>query len=415
MTAVDDRLAAWAGSGAMALTGRADRPPLGPPWPLVERLVHVGEILASLGGGALPDPLALLGERAAISGLSRHGDVSCGGATRLLPASDGWIAVSMARPDDVAAVPAWLELDDGPADHWETIVRVVATRSATALVDRAGLLGLPVAELGQRGERGQRGQRGRSTDPLFDDLPVLASAYGAAKRAPTNAATVVDLTSLWAGPLCGHLLQLAGAQVVKVESSARPDGARRGPAAFFDLLNGGKESVVVDLASNDGIAALRRLLFAADVVIEASRPRALQQLGIDAPTLLTADAGPTVWISITGYGRDNGNATRVAFGDDAAAAGGLVVWDGAGPCFCADAIADPITGIVGAAAALRALASGRRWMIDVAMAGVAADLAGPTVAVPAAMRYQSPRARAVTTTAAPIGSDTRAVLAALAP
>ena len=48
---------------------------------------------------------------------------------------------------------------------------------------------------------------------------------------------------------------------------------------------------------------------------------------------------------VTGYGTEPGSADRVAFGDDAAAAGGLVVWDERGPCFCADAVADPVTGL----------------------------------------------------------------------
>ena len=57
-----------------------------------------------------------------------------------------------------------------------------------------------------------------------------------------------------------------------------------------------------------GCAALRTLLTAADVVIEGSRPRALQQLGIDANELLNADDGPDVWLSITGYGLAGDNA-----------------------------------------------------------------------------------------------------------
>ena len=66
------------------------------------------------------------------------------------------------------------------------------------------------------------------------------------------------------------------------------------------------------------------------------------------------------------------SADRVAFGDDAAAAGGLVVWDGEGPCFCGDAVADPLSGMAAAAAALAALEQGGRWVLDVSMADVAA-------------------------------------------
>ena len=114
-----------------------------------------------------------------------------------------------------------------------------------------------------------------------------------------------------------------------------------------------------------------------------------------------AAAGPRVWLSITGYGRTAPGRDRVAFGDDAAAAGGMVAWDQAGPCFLADAVADPCAGLVGAAAVLRALASGGRWLIDVSMRDVAAHLAGPTsgAVVDAAAggpAVAPPRARPVT-------------------
>ena len=83
----------------------------------------------------------------------------------------------------------------------------------------------------------------------------------------------------------------------------------------------------------------------ADVVLEASRPRALAQFGIDAEALTTGTPdgrGPQAWVSITGYGRTGDEANRVAFGDDAAAAGGLVSWTDGEPLFCADAVADPL-------------------------------------------------------------------------
>ena len=121
-------------------------------------------------------------------------------------------------------------------------------------------------------------------------------------------AVVVDLSSLWAGPLCTRVLADLGATVIKVESDRRPDGARRGPLAFFERLHRGKRMVSLDLAGSE----LRELLADADVVIEASRARALRQLGIHAEELR-----PQVWLSITGYGRE---VDRVAFGDDAAAA-----------------------------------------------------------------------------------------------
>ncbi|MFA5886111.1 MAG: amidohydrolase family protein, partial [Acidimicrobiia bacterium] len=222
-------------------------------------------------------------------------------------------------------------------------------------------------------------------------------------------AFVVDLSSLWAGPLCGALLAAAGADVVKVESTARPDGARSGNGPFFDLLNGAKRSLALDLATDEGRRVLAALVAGADVVIEGTRPRALRQLGVDAEAAL-ASSGPAVWVSITGHGRDGETGLRVGFGDDAAAAGGLVAWDDAGPCFCADAVADPVTGMVAALGVLDALAPGAgngavardaavaaadrpAVLLDVALARVAASLAGPTLTVPTGLARARPRSR----------------------
>jgi crotonobetainyl-CoA:carnitine CoA-transferase CaiB-like acyl-CoA transferase len=226
--------------------------------------------------------------------------------------------------------------------------------------------------------------------------------------------TVIDLTSLWAGPLCGHILNLAGAQVVKVESAGRPDGSRRGPPEFFDVVNGGKRGVALDLTEGHGWDVLRRLLARADVVIEGSRPRVLEQHGIVAAGLVAA-GGPRVWVSITGYGRTGPGRDRVAFGDDAAVAGGLVVGDEAGPCFCADAVADPVAGMAAAAACLDALAVVGRWLVDVSMAGVAASLAGPTLMPGAGDRNDvpdvaPPRARPATSAGPLLGEHTVEVL-----
>src|SRR4051812_27916355 len=98
----------WAASGAAGLSGRADRPPLDVPQAMVALAARAaGKILAStrrLGTAVSLDGPALLGERAALTGFSRRGDISCGGATRLLRAVDGWIGVSLARPSDLASV-----------------------------------------------------------------------------------------------------------------------------------------------------------------------------------------------------------------------------------------------------------------------------------------------------------------------
>jgi crotonobetainyl-CoA:carnitine CoA-transferase CaiB-like acyl-CoA transferase len=184
---------------------------------------------------------------------------------------------------------------------------------------------------------------------------------------------VLDLTALWAGPLCAHLLGRTGARVVKVESVTRPDGSRAGPAAFFDLLHAGHESVVLDLGTPAGRAALRALAAAADVVLEASRPRALRRLGLEAGEYVAAG---TTWTSITAYGRGPG-ADLAGFGDDVAAAAGLVAWDRGEPLPCGDALADPLAGVHAAVATVAALHDSAAHLLDVSMHRVAAAAARP--------------------------------------
>jgi hypothetical protein len=411
----------WAESGAMALTGLAEGPPLLAPAPLASRAHAVVRALADAAGTAALaglDGAALLGEHAAAFGHSRRGLVSPGGSCRLLPAADGWIAVNLARPDDLSLLPAWLGEGDG-RDPWAFVAARVASRRADEVVARARLLGLPAAVAIEP----------EAVAPPWRRVALRGPSVG--PRSAAEVPLVIDLSSLWAGPLCAHLLLLAGARVVKLESTRRPDGARRGAPAFFDLLNGGKESVALDLASGDGRAALRRLVERADIVIEASRPRALAQLGIDAETLVARRPG-LVWVSLTGYGRREPGAHWVAFGDDAAVAAGLAVATGSreAPLFCGDAIADPLAGVHAALAAYESWRAGEGVLLDLSLrdgvahvlglampeerakvvrgeAGWEAMLVGQRVPVAA------PRCRAPAARARELGADTRAVLTEL--
>jgi len=191
--------------------------------------------------------------RAAIAGLNRQSPVSCGGATRLLRAQDGWLAVSLARPDDIDLVPAWLELPVPIDDVWSVVATTVSKRPVGELVDRGVLLGLPISSLPTTPWAAPL------APPPLQPLPVRALPMSGGvplPPRPLGEMLVVDLSSLWAGPLCGALLASAGADVVKVESITRPDGARRGPLAFFDLLNHAKRSVALDLSDEAGRQAL---------------------------------------------------------------------------------------------------------------------------------------------------------------
>jgi crotonobetainyl-CoA:carnitine CoA-transferase CaiB-like acyl-CoA transferase len=160
-----------------------------------------------------------------------------------------------------------------------------------------------------------------------------------------------------------------GVAVTKIESAHRPDGARHGSPRFWDRLNAGKENVTLDFTTEAGRRELHERLDDAAVVVSASRPRAFEHLGI-APDPFVRDGA--VWVSITGYGTLGPDRDRVAFGDDAAVAGGLAVAAGgaAEPVFVGDAVADPLSGLVAAHTAAQLVGSGTAAFVDVCMAGV---------------------------------------------
>jgi len=109
--------------------------------------------------------------------------------------------------------------------------------------------------------------------------------------------------------------------------------------------------------------------------VEASRPRALAQLGIDANEWVAARPGRT-WLALSGYGRHDPAAGWVAFGDDAAAAAGLAAATGSSdsPLFCGDAIADPLAGVHAALAAWCSWRRGGGALLDLSLWGVVASV-----------------------------------------
>src|SRR5690606_4917625 len=124
--------------------------------------------------------------------------------------------------------------------------------------------------------------------------------------------------------------------------------SRWGDPDFYADLRDGAEVRHLDFTSAAGRRSLSRLLAGADVVVAASRPRALEALGVP-PNVVMSDGRARTWLQITGHGPDSPH--RVAFGDDAAVAGGLVTLDREQrPGFYGDAVADPLTGMLGALA-----------------------------------------------------------------
>jgi len=376
----------WAGSGLAHLTGPTDGQP---DFSRAAVLTEARRVAADIGAllGVEVDAATILAGRAAILGLTRRGSISAGGATRLLATADGWCAIALPRADDVAALPAVLEADVVPNDPWIALSDWAATCSTAAVVARGQLLDIAAAGLGEV-----------SAEP-----PAVRRCHGIAEPRRADGLLVADLSSLWAGPLCGQLLARAGAVVVKVESPRRPDGTRSGKRAFFDWMNFGKLSYAVDF--DDDTDALRLLLTAADIVIEGSRPAALRR------RQLSADDVPgrpgRIWLRINGY---RGEPHRPAFGDDAAVAGGLIGAAADGPVFCGDAIADPLSGLEAARAVGQSLRRGGGEVIDVSMAQVAARYAAlPRSSSASAAPAVRPQPPPLGPSASPLGADNIAV------
>ncbi|MBW2942753.1 CoA transferase [Zhongshania aquimaris] len=397
----DERSAAmlWAHSGAMALSGHAEGSAQPCPAPIAACAQGAWLALAAL----FPDKLSgdfpayqLLGERAALSGYTRRGRVSAGGACRIFAIADGFIAVNLPRDDDFELLAAWLESD---VEDWADLQSALVSCDGESLLERGRLLGLACALVEPPLASSHWYQEQRCSAPI-----------AVARKNPL----VIDLSSLWAGPLCGQLLAQTGARVIKVESVARPDGARFGNRDFFDLLNAGKESVLLDLSSSVGRQQLAALLKRADIVIESTRPRALEQMGIVAADIVAANPG-AVWVGISGYGRGEPNRNWIAYGDDAGVAAGLS-WlmggDQGDPIFCADAIADPLTGLHAALLAASAWQQGGGSVLDISLHGVTSYCiqSGRAESDGSSADILPPKARRPFGSAAELGADTDRVL-----
>lgn len=347
----------WAESGLMVLTGERTGKPELCPVPLPDCADGTLSALRAVTGQRLLDGIGgaqLLTERAAITGYQRNGSMSLQGHCRLLPSADGQIGLNLAREDDWASLPALLNREG--TFNWSSVAAAVGKKTTRDLLTQGRLLGLAIADATCSPS---------APEPWFG----ITHCTNKVSRRQHPRPRVVDLSSLWAGPLCSHLWQLAGAEVIKVESSQRPDGARNGSPDFFELLNRDKECISLELNTVAGQRELQALIQQSDIVLEASRPRALRQMGIVAEAILDRCPGLT-WISITGYGRTEPDDNRVAFGDDAGIAAGLSAilhnctseW-----LVCGDAIADPLAGLHAALAGWSSWLAGGGNLIDISL------------------------------------------------
>lgn len=197
---------------------------------------------------------------------------------------------------------------------------------------------------------------------------------------PLTGIRVADFSRVLAGPLATMVLADLGADVVKVERPATGDDTRAwGPpfvgddAAYFLALNRNKRSVAIDLTTDVGAAAARRLALASDVVIENFRPGLMARFGLDFEGLSAAKP-ELVYCSLTAFGEEGDQASRPGYDIIVQALSGLMSvtgQPGGEPTKVGVALLDVVCGLYAAnaiqAALIRRDRTGRGGRVSVSL------------------------------------------------
>jgi crotonobetainyl-CoA:carnitine CoA-transferase CaiB-like acyl-CoA transferase len=213
---------------------------------------------------------------------------------------------------------------------------------------------------------------------------------------PFTGLRVLDMTTFWAGPSCTHFLAMLGAEVIHVESTSKPDGARLiagipvtedlwwEKSPIFSALNTNKKGLTLDLQTPAGRDLLRRLIATSDAIVENFTPRVLDQVGLDfaAVQAIRPDA---ILLRMPGFGLDGPWRDKPAFAYVIEAASGLSWLTGypdRNP-YEPYSIGDPNAGVHALNALLLALESrcrtGQGVLIEAAMIDAALNIAAEQV------------------------------------
>ena len=209
----------------------------------------------------------------------------------------------------------------------------------------------------------------------------LADKHEGTTTKPFAGLRVLDFSTTIAGPHCARMLADMGAEVIKIESDGgetmrtRPP-LRKGCSTAFGQLNVGKKSVVLDLKSEDGKEAVRRLAATADILVENFRPGVMRRLRLDYDSMRQVNPR-LIYCSISGYGQTGPSAELPAYAPVIHAASGydmahLAYQPGRSrPDYCGIYHADVVTGTYGFGAIASALyqrsVTGLGQHIDVSM------------------------------------------------
>ncbi|MGD2140705.1 MAG: CoA transferase, partial [Burkholderiales bacterium] len=197
---------------------------------------------------------------------------------------------------------------------------------------------------------------------------------------PLSGVKVIELGQLIAGPFCTRVLAEFGAQVVKIESPRGGDPLRQwrmlyqGTSLWWLLQARNKQSVTVNLKSEEGQEIVRRLAAEADIVVENFRPGAMEKWGLGYDVLSRDNPG-LVMVRLSGYGQSGPYRDKPGFGSIGEAMGGLrhvTGYPDRPPVRVGISLGDAVASLYGVIGALMALRQrevngGKGQVVDVAL------------------------------------------------
>lgn len=151
---------------------------------------------------------------------------------------------------------------------------------------------------------------------------------------PLEGITVLDLTTVMAGPYCTMVLGDMGATVIKVENFPDGDGSRRfepkinDESYCFAVLNRNKRSLALNMKDPRGKAAFMKLAAKADIITENFRPGVVKKLGIDYDTVRQFNPG-VIYASMSGFGQTGPYGHKGGFDIVAQGMSGIMMMTGA--------------------------------------------------------------------------------------
>lgn len=409
---------AWAWGGLASITGDPDGPPLAPGAPLASAVSALHAALAFSAGrfAGTPDVdiaidladvvaslIEVFGLKYAAEGVVRERAGDWGGLAGwgLYHCADGSVALALRDHAQLLALSQALELPElrdsryqdfmwGLCAEIDEVNAILASRlldlSAAEVVDRliscriAVSRARPLLDMLRDEHLSARSSFARRQGVLLPALPFrLRSGGGSvppfehAAHPPLAGVRVLDMSSVWAGPLAARLLADLGATVVKL---VRPNSqvgffqsGEEWNRDFYAILNDrNKAGHLVDLTTESGRAWLRREVARADVLFENFAVGSLERAGFDHGALHEINPRIVV-VAMPALGLEGPNARGVGYGatiEQAAGIGWLYSDESGSPHRSGINFSDPIAGLWGAIGALLGLSESRdRCVVEV--------------------------------------------------